>query len=578
MAELPRLLLLLGLLVLVPAGAALAHDCSGPEDCEQTAGYNAVVALAGGLLGLLSGLWASFVSSTGPANPSAPPVTFRPGLGGDLTSPPRQVPESSEPWLPGTLPAEPAPPSMTLDRIADDRPSSMEDYSREQYPEQWAQANYELGRALSMRTTGDLSDNVERSIVHYRRALEVYTRVAYPERWAALQEGLGIAHTMRLQGDRAENLERAILCFREVLRIWSPDSHPRQVARAQASLTRAERLLGELRQSPTSIPHQPDVEKTEYSIRPRAPSLSLDDDYLARPVEPVTQKVDVAAVQQRQPAPPVHFTSYYPTAIQPSGWYPLFAYAHVPDALRAVKSDSRKQLGPQAGSYGQAGALPTKVIRRGATITVVPELAGCRFNPPTASFLWLEGWHRVEFRLQVQPMLLESLPKLHPSGERGHLLDGRIAFFVGPVLVAEAKLWVLASPKAPEPIAPPRPTAVTVEPYQAVFVSYAREDTLIVERLEKAYEVLGLEYLRDVNVLRSGQSWSSALLSKIEAADVFQLCWSLAARRSPQVEREWRHALGQQRPTFIRPVYWQRPMPPPPEELQDLHFAFLELN
>ena len=48
-------ILTLGLL-LAAAQPALAHDCSSPADCEQTAGYNAIIALAGGALALASGL------------------------------------------------------------------------------------------------------------------------------------------------------------------------------------------------------------------------------------------------------------------------------------------------------------------------------------------------------------------------------------------------------------------------------------------------------------------------------------------------------------------------------------------
>jgi len=52
-----RLALLVVALTLVLGGSALAHDCSSPADCEQTAGYNAVIALAGGALALASGLF-----------------------------------------------------------------------------------------------------------------------------------------------------------------------------------------------------------------------------------------------------------------------------------------------------------------------------------------------------------------------------------------------------------------------------------------------------------------------------------------------------------------------------------------
>jgi hypothetical protein len=93
--------------------------------------------------------------------------------------------------------------------------------------------------------------------------------------------------------------------------------------------------------------------------------------------------------------------------------------------------------------------------------------------------------------------------------------------------------------------------------------------------LEMAYEALGLRYCRDVHKLRSGEVWSRALLALIERADIFQLCWSKAAKKSRWVEQEWRYALGLARSNFVRPVYWESPLPEPPPELQHLHFAFL---
>ena len=49
-------------LALATSQPALAHDCSSPQDCEQTAGYNAVIALAGGALALASGLFGNAIA------------------------------------------------------------------------------------------------------------------------------------------------------------------------------------------------------------------------------------------------------------------------------------------------------------------------------------------------------------------------------------------------------------------------------------------------------------------------------------------------------------------------------------
>jgi len=48
---------------------ALAHDCSGPQDCEQTAGYNAVISMVGAVSAVLAGVLGSTVA-TGTTIPS----------------------------------------------------------------------------------------------------------------------------------------------------------------------------------------------------------------------------------------------------------------------------------------------------------------------------------------------------------------------------------------------------------------------------------------------------------------------------------------------------------------------------
>jgi serine/threonine protein kinase len=72
--------------------------------------------------------------------------------------------------------------------------------------------------------------------------------------------------------------------------------------------------------------------------------------------------------------------------------------------------------------------------------------------------------------------------------------------------------------------------------------------------------------------------WDERLLRLIEEADVFQLFWSRHALDSPYVRREYEHALALNRPNFVRPTYWEEPLPSdparklPPEALLRLHF------
>ncbi len=56
------------------AGVAAAHDCSSPRDCEQTAGYNAVIALTGGIVAVGAGLIGVYVGTSAGTMPTIPPA------------------------------------------------------------------------------------------------------------------------------------------------------------------------------------------------------------------------------------------------------------------------------------------------------------------------------------------------------------------------------------------------------------------------------------------------------------------------------------------------------------------------
>jgi hypothetical protein len=150
----------------------------------------------------------------------------------------------------------------------------------------------------------------------------------------------------------------------------------------------------------------------------------------------------------------------------------------------------------------------------------------------------------------------------------------RVAFYVSPVLIADIVFSLnLGGPSDHIPL-----VSETAKPYQRVFVSYSHRDSLIADQLEKAYSVLGIDYLRDVRTLQSSEKWAPSLLQRIDESEVFQLLWSESARRSTNVRQEWQHALSLNRSFFIRPVYWKLPMPRRPSQLADIHFAYLDLR
>jgi len=77
----------------------------------------------------------------------------------------------------------------------------------------------------------------------------------------------------------------------------------------------------------------------------------------------------------------------------------------------------------------------------------------------------------------------------------------------------------------------------------------------------------------DIENLRSGVNWETALFREIEKRDILYLCWSHFAQKSRWVDAEWRYALKQKGKECIEPVPLEPPeVCPPPEELKEKHF------
>ena len=153
-----------------------------------------------------------------------------------------------------------------------------------------------------------------------------------------------------------------------------------------------------------------------------------------------------------------------------------------------------------------------------------------------------------------------------------------MSVFLGRILVAEVALSLRVDSGAVQPAlaAPPERSSAPV--YRRIFASYSHRDAAVVKEFERYARAVGDEYMRDLVHLRTGEVWDERLREMIDQANVFQLFWSWNSMWSRFVEQEWRYALTLRRPNFIRPVYWQKPLPAspeknlPPEELLRFHF------
>jgi tetratricopeptide (TPR) repeat protein len=109
---------------------------------------------------------------------------------------------------------------------------SLSGISQNERPLEWAYVQFKLGVAYVDRERGNRSDNVDRAITHYERALEVMGD-RQVEDTEILYQNLGAVYAERLSGDPRENLEKSIDYLSRALELLQSS---RDVARRVAVL------------------------------------------------------------------------------------------------------------------------------------------------------------------------------------------------------------------------------------------------------------------------------------------------------------------------------------------------------
>jgi hypothetical protein len=283
-----------------------------------------------------------------------------------------------------------------------------------------------------------------------------------------------------------------------------------------------------------------------------------------------------AAVAARRVDEDVQISVYRPKVIAPSRWYRLLAYTHLaakrpedpeslPDPVQEVQRRARAALGDAAKDYRSTTQETLQGLPEGGQITFVPEVSGIEFNPRSRSFAWLESIHEEAFSLRAEGV------------RDGSVLRGTLTAYLGPLLLAEVPLSFKVDRNVGD--ADKEQELSRARAYRKVFASYSRRDAAVVRHFDDVMATLGERYLIDVRDVRAGELWSPRLEELIRQADVFQLFWSSDSMRSQFCRAEWEYALGLNRERFVRPVFWESPMPRddgnglPPPELDRIGFA-----
>jgi hypothetical protein len=259
----------------------------------------------------------------------------------------------------------------------------------------------------------------------------------------------------------------------------------------------------------------------------------------------------------------VAFTAFHPKEAGVLVWHTLLVYIHTLTAFHRVEQDVARFM-DQFKIPKKITQASTSRLSRGTEITIIPRCEGITFNPDRIAIKWMEDYHRAEFRFRADQSLLDDAAK------------GLINFFVGPLIVGSLKFAMLFN-NSNKQSTPDNEEHSEMYHKDAIFVSYSHKDTKIANAFKVVHQATGYDVLIDIDNLRSGQEWNDELMHLIDRADIFQLFWSQNSSESIYCQQEWHHALKRNKEGFIRPVYWQKPLPNPPRELSKYHFEFVEL-
>jgi len=255
----------------------------------------------------------------------------------------------------------------------------------------------------------------------------------------------------------------------------------------------------------------------------------------------------------------------YPEVIAEQKWSSVDVFIYVPELQHIVEAYIRKRNKTESEDYGTISTNISQAIPLGCKIKVCLSSENIKINPSEIEIQWYEPLNKLVFRISPNDQKTENR-SLHLN----------VDVLADDLLVSSMQVPLTVDEKARSKSSMANTTA---QLYEEVFASYSRDDIDVVKHLKKRYKALGIYMFIDVDDLRSGSLWRRALFERIDKCDLFQLFWSKSSSDSEYVKIEWQHAIRAieyKGGRFIRPVYWEEPMPSPPKSISHLNFHKLE--
>ncbi len=188
--------------------------------------------------------------------------------------------------------------------------------------------------------------------------------------------------------------------------------HPKNAVALGAALA-ADRL-GSPPQTPNAAttpthPPQPAGPSAEKLPDPQPRSMQTPKPEFAG--APTGETPSTPAVDEQTIDDDVQFTVYRPSAIRPSIWYTMLAFAHKTevfvdqetgpvDPLAEVEHRAEERLGEDFDRYLKTTGDIKRPLPSGSEIRFVPDVDGVEFNPSQCIFRWTEPIHEQQFRFR----------------------------------------------------------------------------------------------------------------------------------------------------------------------------------
>jgi len=210
-------------------------------------------------------------------------------------------------------------------------------------------------------------------------------------------------------------------------------------------------------------------------------------------------------------------------------------------------------------------------VKLNDSITFKLQISGMKFEEDKQSIVWEERDFKIQFLAHVSK-----------SAEVGSHA-GKLLIFIGDIVVGRIGFTTRVN-RFFKPSQKPAKTNEKV--FKNYFISYSSKDLDKVASRVQGMRISDREFAKhsfwDKMFLTPGDRYEKEIYDYIDnKADVFLLFWSSNAAASEWVRKEIKRAVARQKrmrrpenrlPEII-PVPIENPMPPPPEELSDLHFG-----